>query len=169
MLFQTGAGRHTYESTYDEYNLYMYYLSACKIIFYVAVGLIKVSITLFVRRLADRASKRWKIFSDIFLATVVIYILIAIFCKSLEVQNVCLYRIGLTRFRDCFLMQTSGNGVGQTICWISGRSASVCRQRVPKQIPQQHARCAGELSASFINVDAMLTLIPRVSFFCSRQ
>ncbi|KAL4728080.1 hypothetical protein ACLX1H_004801 [Fusarium chlamydosporum] len=79
MLFQTGAGRHTYESTYDEYNLYMYYLSACKIIFYVAVGLIKVSITLFVRRLADRASKRWKIFSDIFLATVVIYILIAIF------------------------------------------------------------------------------------------
>jgi uncharacterized membrane protein YhaH (DUF805 family) len=81
MLAQTGAGRHTYESTYEEYNLYMYYLTVCKIIFYVAVGLIKVSITLFVRRLADRASKAWKLFADIFLVTVVAYILLAIFCK----------------------------------------------------------------------------------------
>jgi hypothetical protein len=81
MLFQTGAGRHTYESTYEEYNLYMYYLTVCKIIFYVSVGLIKVSITLFVRCLADRASKRWKLFSEIFLGTVIIYILLVIFCK----------------------------------------------------------------------------------------
>ncbi|RGP78306.1 integral membrane [Fusarium longipes] len=79
MLFQTGAGRHTYDSTYEEYNLYMYYLNVCKIVFYVAVGLIKVSITLFVRRLADRASKKWKLFSEIFLGTVIIYILLAIF------------------------------------------------------------------------------------------
>ncbi|CAG7557580.1 unnamed protein product [Fusarium equiseti] len=79
MLFQTGAGRHTYESTYEQYNLYMYYLTICKIIFYVAVGLIKVSITLFVRRLADRASKGWRLFADFFLGTVIIYILLAIF------------------------------------------------------------------------------------------
>ncbi|CAF3540947.1 unnamed protein product [Fusarium graminearum] len=79
MLFQTGAGRHTYESTYEEYNLYMYYLTVCKIIFYVAVGLIKVSITLFVRRLADRASRKWKIFSEVFLGTVICYILLALF------------------------------------------------------------------------------------------
>ncbi|KAG5748680.1 hypothetical protein H9Q72_003398 [Fusarium xylarioides] len=79
MLAQTGAGRHTYESTYEEYNLYFYYLSVCRIIFYVSVGLIKVSITLFVRRLADRASKKWRLFADIFLGTVVIYILLAIF------------------------------------------------------------------------------------------
>ncbi|KAF5711470.1 integral membrane protein [Fusarium globosum] len=75
----TGAGRHTYESTYEEYNLYFYYLSVCRIIFYVSVGLIKVSITLFVRRLADRASKKWRLFADVFLGTVVIYILLAIF------------------------------------------------------------------------------------------
>lgn len=81
MLAETGAGRHTYESTYEEYNLYFYYLSVCRIIFYVSVGLIKVSITLFVRRLADRASKKWRLFADIFLGTVVIYILLAIFCK----------------------------------------------------------------------------------------
>ncbi|EGU71851.1 hypothetical protein FOQG_11187 [Fusarium oxysporum f. sp. raphani 54005] len=79
MLAETGAGRHTYESTYEEYNLYFYYLSVCRIIFYVSVGLIKVSITLFVRRLADRASKKWRLFADIFLGTVVIYILLAIF------------------------------------------------------------------------------------------
>jgi hypothetical protein len=81
MLAQTGAGRHTYESTYEEYNLYFYYLSVCRIIFYVSVGLIKISITLFIRRLADRASKKWRLFADIFLGTVVIYILLAIFCK----------------------------------------------------------------------------------------
>ncbi|KAM0545818.1 hypothetical protein ACHAPJ_011145 [Fusarium lateritium] len=79
MLYQTGAGKHTYESTYEEYNLYMYYLAICRIIFYVAVGLIKISITIFVRRLADRASRKWKLFADIFLGTVVIYILLAIF------------------------------------------------------------------------------------------
>ncbi|KAH7183535.1 uncharacterized protein B0J16DRAFT_290130 [Fusarium flagelliforme] len=79
MLCQTGAGKHTYESTYEQYNLYMYYLTVCKIIFYVAVGLIKVSITLFVRRLADRASKGWRLFADFFLGTLIIYILLAIF------------------------------------------------------------------------------------------
>ncbi|RBA14135.1 hypothetical protein FPRO05_02927 [Fusarium proliferatum] len=30
MLAQTGAGRHTYESTYEGYNLYFYYLSSIK-------------------------------------------------------------------------------------------------------------------------------------------
>ncbi|KAF7557622.1 hypothetical protein G7Z17_g560 [Cylindrodendrum hubeiense] len=88
IIAATGAGRHTYENTYEQYNRYFYYLAVCKIIFYVSVGLIKVSITLFVRRLADRASKKWKVFADIFLATVVIYLLLAIFwtvftCKPL--------------------------------------------------------------------------------------
>ncbi|KAF5599147.1 integral membrane protein [Fusarium pseudocircinatum] len=88
MLAQTAAGRHTYESTYEEYNLYFYYLSVCRIIFYVSVGLIKVSITLFVRRLADRASKKWRLFADIFLGTVVIYILLSIFlCVDTGLQN----------------------------------------------------------------------------------
>ncbi|KAI1068730.1 hypothetical protein NW752_008124 [Fusarium irregulare] len=86
MLFQTGAGRHTYESSYEQYNLYMYYLTVCKIIFYVAVGLIKVSITLFVRRLADRASKKWRLFADFFLGTVIIYILLAIFWMLFSCQ-----------------------------------------------------------------------------------
>ena len=91
MLFQTGAGRHTYESNYEQYNLYMYYLTVCKIIFYVAVGLIKVSITLFVRRLADRASKKWRLFADFFLGTVIIYILLAIFCRSYACPNIVHY------------------------------------------------------------------------------
>ncbi|KAF4436306.1 hypothetical protein F53441_13287 [Fusarium austroafricanum] len=82
LLAATGAGRHSYESTYEQYNLYIYYLTVCRIIFYVAVGLIKVSITLFVRRLADRASKGWRIFADVFLGTVVIYILLVVFWLS---------------------------------------------------------------------------------------
>ncbi|GKU06793.1 unnamed protein product [Fusarium langsethiae] len=118
MLFKTGAGRHTYESTYQEYNLYMYYLTVCKIIFYVAVGLIKVSITLFVRRLADRASRRWKLFADMFLGTVIIYIFLAIFwtvfsCRplgtmwdkryagSLEEAPVCVNSAFQNRFLSC--------------------------------------------------------------------
>lgn len=44
------------------------------------VGLIKISITLFIRRLIDKSHARWKaLAADIFLATLVVYILLAIF------------------------------------------------------------------------------------------
>lgn len=81
MVFEAGAGRHTYENTYAEWQRLFYYLSMCKIIFYVAVGLIKVSITLFLRRLTDRASKVWRICADVFLVTLVAYEIVVITCK----------------------------------------------------------------------------------------
>ncbi|KAH8659867.1 hypothetical protein BX600DRAFT_513529 [Xylariales sp. PMI_506] len=74
-----GAGRHIWENTYVDYNAYAYYLGICQVLFYVTVGFIKISITLFVRRLADGASKRWRIFADVFLATLVVYIGMALF------------------------------------------------------------------------------------------
>lgn len=81
-VVNNGAGRHTWENTYADYNQYAFNLGICQVIFYVTVGLIKISITLFVRRLADRASRAWRIFTDAFLGTLVIYIGIAIFCKQ---------------------------------------------------------------------------------------
>jgi hypothetical protein len=51
----------------------------CKYIFYPAVGLTKISIALFVRRIADRASKPWRILADIFIGTVVAFIIASVF------------------------------------------------------------------------------------------
>lgn len=46
------------------------------------VALVKISLTLFIRRLADRASKAWRWFCDFFLFTLVAYIVVAIFWFS---------------------------------------------------------------------------------------
>lgn len=74
-----GGGRHTYENTYENYQVFAYHLAAAKHVFYVAVGLIKISIALFVRRLADRTSRVWRVLADVFIASVVAYIVAAIF------------------------------------------------------------------------------------------
>ncbi|ETS75087.1 hypothetical protein PFICI_13571 [Pestalotiopsis fici W106-1] len=78
-VINNGAGRHIWESTYADYNTYAYNLGICQLIFFISVGLIKVSITLFVRRLADGASKAWRIFADVFLGTLIIYLAMALF------------------------------------------------------------------------------------------
>ncbi|KAH7376498.1 hypothetical protein B0T11DRAFT_309266 [Plectosphaerella cucumerina] len=67
-----------------------YYLSVCKYIFYPAVGLTKISIALFVRRIADRASKPWRILADIFIGTVVAFIIASEYAGSLETPPICL-------------------------------------------------------------------------------
>lgn len=79
MVVRGGAGHHMWEVTYSQYNTYAFYGAICQIIFFVAVGLVKISITLFVRRLTDQTSRRWRIIADIFLSWVVGYVLIALF------------------------------------------------------------------------------------------
>lgn len=74
-----GGGRHVWDLTYEDYNIFYYYGTIDKFIFYITVGLIKISLTLFIRRLADRASAHWRWFCDIFLVTLVLYIATAIF------------------------------------------------------------------------------------------
>jgi hypothetical protein len=69
----------------------MHIATFCKILFYVTVGLIKISIALFIRRLADKVSSRWRWFCDIFIASVVGYVLLALFwlvfsCDPLDAQ-----------------------------------------------------------------------------------
>lgn len=79
-VVNNGAGRHIWEATYVDYNQYAYNLGICQVIFYVAVGLIKLSIALFVRRLTNTL-RAWRIFVDVFIGTLIIYIGMAIFCK----------------------------------------------------------------------------------------
>lgn len=79
MVVDAGGGRHTFDNTYEDYQWLAYYLTVCKYLFYPAVGLIKISIALFVRRVADRASKMWRILADVFIGTVVVFIIVSIF------------------------------------------------------------------------------------------
>lgn len=79
MVVQAGGGRHTFDNTYEDYQTLAYYLAVCKYLFYPTVGLIKISIALFVRRIADRASKLWRLLADIFIATVVAFIISSVF------------------------------------------------------------------------------------------
>lgn len=79
MVVQGGAGHHVWEVTYEQYNIYAYYGRLCQIVFYVAVGLIKMSITLFIRRIVDDVSQFWTIVVNVFLGIEVVYVLLAIF------------------------------------------------------------------------------------------
>ncbi|KAH8676145.1 hypothetical protein BX600DRAFT_546837 [Xylariales sp. PMI_506] len=79
VMVENGGGMHIWDVTYKEYNIFNYYGVIEETIYYVTVGFIKISLTLFIRRLADRVSKFWIWFCDIFLVTLVAYIILGIF------------------------------------------------------------------------------------------
>ncbi|KAI9794752.1 MAG: hypothetical protein M1835_006383 [Candelina submexicana] len=54
-----GNGRHLYDVTYHQYDVYNLITSIGKIVFYFAVATIKMSITLFNMRLTGLSSPRW--------------------------------------------------------------------------------------------------------------
>ncbi|KAG7115543.1 hypothetical protein HYQ45_016251 [Verticillium longisporum] len=83
MVVSAGGGRHSWENTYEDWEEFVRGLSSCRLLFFVTVGLIKISITLFVRRLADRASVFWRLAADVFLGSLVLYVLAALFWNSL--------------------------------------------------------------------------------------
>ncbi|TLD13737.1 uncharacterized protein PgNI_02770 [Pyricularia grisea] len=78
MVVQHGAGRHSWENTYEDYARFRWMLQACTVLFFVTVALIKISIALFVRRLAVCVSKGWRILVDIFIALLIIYMVVAV-------------------------------------------------------------------------------------------
>lgn len=77
--FLGAAGRHTWDMSYYQYKVGLVGAMWARSNFYVAVGLTKLSITLFVRRMAYRAGRGWQVFIDIFLSTIVAYVLLAVF------------------------------------------------------------------------------------------
>ncbi|TLD25313.1 hypothetical protein PspLS_05856 [Pyricularia sp. CBS 133598] len=68
-----GGGRHSWDNTYENLQNFYYYLDTCTKVYYADVALAKISIALFVRRLANHASLGWRITADVFLATVVVH------------------------------------------------------------------------------------------------
>ena len=80
MITDGGGGLHTWDVTYSQFEVFWYYGTVSQLTYYVSVGLIKISITLFIRRLVDKSHARWKaLTADIFLATLIVYVLLAIF------------------------------------------------------------------------------------------
>ncbi|TEY40357.1 hypothetical protein BOTCAL_0436g00070 [Botryotinia calthae] len=74
-----GAGKHMWDVTYEEYGYFKRYTNWSKIFFFVAVGVVKVSICLFNRRLTSMTSNKWLLFNNVFLVLLVIYILVSLF------------------------------------------------------------------------------------------
>ncbi|TDZ27869.1 hypothetical protein C8035_v008654 [Colletotrichum spinosum] len=79
VVVDAGGGLHTWERTYDDYQFYSYYLAICRIMYYPTVGFTKISITLFIRRLVQTAYKTWRILADVFLVTLIAFLLVSIF------------------------------------------------------------------------------------------
>ncbi|KAH7348512.1 hypothetical protein BKA65DRAFT_584245 [Rhexocercosporidium sp. MPI-PUGE-AT-0058] len=74
-----GAGKHMYDLTYEEYTSFKRFSNLSKPIFFVAVGMIKVSICFFNRRLTSLTSPAWLIFNNVFLFLLGTCILLALF------------------------------------------------------------------------------------------
>ncbi|KAK0609383.1 hypothetical protein DIS24_g12324 [Lasiodiplodia hormozganensis] len=79
MVTHGGGGQHTWDVTYEEYNVFNWLGVVCKILFFTSVGLIKLSITLFNRRLTSMTSPVWRYLNDFFLFLLTAYTLLALF------------------------------------------------------------------------------------------
>ncbi|KAF7865850.1 hypothetical protein EAF04_006015 [Stromatinia cepivora] len=74
-----GAGKHIWDVTYEEYGYFKRYTNLSKLFFFVAVGVVKISICLFNRRLTAMTTRGWLWFNNAFLVLLVIYILVSLF------------------------------------------------------------------------------------------
>ncbi|KAJ1326943.1 hypothetical protein MN608_08392 [Microdochium nivale] len=88
LLLMGTSGIHSWDLTYEEFAIGFHGAMIARSIFYVSVGLTKLSITLFIRRMAYRASRPWRIFINTFLVSVVAYVLLAIFWSLLACNPV---------------------------------------------------------------------------------
>jgi hypothetical protein len=68
-----------FDVTYEEYGRFKTFANIDKLIFFLAVGFIKVSICLFNRRLTSMTSRAWIMFNDIFIALLGAYLMVALF------------------------------------------------------------------------------------------
>lgn len=84
MVTHGGNGKHLWDVTYLEYYWFIRLAGIAELIFWITVGLIKVSITLFNRRLTGLTSRRWMIAHNVFLVLLVCYIVIALFVSLFE-------------------------------------------------------------------------------------
>ena len=78
-----GVGKHIWNITYQQYQNYFTYLTINQEFFYTGVGVIKVSICLFNRRLTGLSSKAWMIYHNVLLVLLILYCLTSIFTQAI--------------------------------------------------------------------------------------
>ncbi|KAL5895562.1 hypothetical protein ACKVWC_000781 [Pyricularia oryzae] len=83
-VIKGGGGRHSWENTYENLQNFYYYLDTCTKLYYADVALAKISIALFVRRLANRAALGWCVATDVFLGTVVVHLVASVLVNCLR-------------------------------------------------------------------------------------
>ncbi|THZ80272.1 hypothetical protein D6C84_07554 [Aureobasidium pullulans] len=84
MVTHGGGGKHTWDVTYAEYYIFNKLAIVCKIIFFTTVGIIKISICLFLRRISEATSKYPRLANDFFLFLLVGYTLLALFWSCFQ-------------------------------------------------------------------------------------
>ncbi|KAG9858161.1 hypothetical protein KCU68_g806, partial [Aureobasidium melanogenum] len=84
MVVRGGGGKHTWDVAYAEYYTFNKLAIICKIIFFTTVGIIKISICLFLRRMSEATSKYPRIANDIFLFLLISYSLLALFWSCFQ-------------------------------------------------------------------------------------
>lgn len=84
MVTHGGMGKHQWDITYLEYFWSIRLAGISELIFWITVGLIEISITLFNRRLTGLTSARWMVAHYVFLILLVCYITIALLVSLFE-------------------------------------------------------------------------------------
>ena len=84
MVTQGGSGQHIYNITYHEYNLWLRYGSIDEIVFFITVGITKLSIICFNWRLTGETSKSWQWTHRVFFVVISVYLLVAIFATTFQ-------------------------------------------------------------------------------------
>ena len=84
MVIQGGSGQHIYNITYHEYNLWLRYGSIDEILFFITVGITKLSIVCFNWRLTGETSKAWQRTHKVFFVVISTYLLIAVFVPTFQ-------------------------------------------------------------------------------------
>ncbi|KAF3009722.1 hypothetical protein E8E13_009078 [Curvularia kusanoi] len=79
MVQYGGAGKHFYDITYQEYYYYKHLAPSASTVFYVYVGLVKMSIALFNVRLTTLTTRLWKYINWAFFAVCTAYTFTAYF------------------------------------------------------------------------------------------
>ena len=84
MVTQGGTGQHIYNINYHEYNLWLRYGSINEIVFFITVGITKLSIICFNWRLTGETSKAWQWTHGVFFVIISAYLLVAIFATTFQ-------------------------------------------------------------------------------------
>ncbi|RDW65328.1 hypothetical protein BP5796_10020 [Coleophoma crateriformis] len=79
-----GAGKHMYDVTYEEYGVFKTCTNLSKVVFFLSVGFIKVSICFFNRRLTSLTGRAWSIFNNVFLGLLTAYLIAALFMNIFQ-------------------------------------------------------------------------------------